>query len=105
MLSLGSLLFILVSAVFSIAALSLGFALKLPVHCRMTQMRPSQKFGPGRYLSNPSSESFHARTEKNFLVERSHWQWPSNPLVMMEPGSLSPPGASRYCQMNENRFQ
>ncbi len=102
---LAGLLFILASAVFSIAALSLAFA---PALGRLPepQITTEQNLAIVVSLSNPVENLSMAELRRIFLGERSHW--PNGrriTLVMMEPGQPERAVVLRdICQMNETDF-
>jgi ABC-type phosphate transport system substrate-binding protein len=102
---LAGLLFILASAVFSIAALSLAFA---PTLGRLPepQITTEQNLAIVVSLSNPVESLSMAELRRIFLGERSHW--PNGrriTLVMMEPGQPERAVVLRdICQMNETDF-
>jgi len=98
-------LFILASAVFSIAALSLASA---PTLGRLPepQITTEQNLAIVVSLSNPVENLSMAELRRIFLGERSHW--PNGrriTLVMMEPGQPERAVVLRdICQMNETDF-
>ena len=102
---LAGLLFILASAVFSIAALSLALA---PTLGRLPepQITTEQNLAIVVSLSNPVENLSMAELRRIFLGERSHW--PNGrriTLVMMEPGQPERAVVLRdICQMNETDF-
>jgi len=102
---LAALLFILASAVFSIAALSLGPAANssaLPE----PQLASEQNLAVVVNLSNPVQNLSMPELRRIFLGERSHW--PNGrriTLVMMEPGQPERAAVlSLIYQMNEKDF-
>src|SRR5712671_5746027 len=102
---LAGLRFILVSAVFSIAALSLGFALNSS-SLSEPQIASEQNLALVVNLSNPVQNLSMPELRRIFLGERSHW--PNGrriTLVMMEPGQPERKALIRdVCQMNESDF-
>ena len=102
---LAGLLFILASAVFSIAALSLAFAPALGRRPE-PQITTEQNLAIVVSLSNPVENLSMAELRRIFLGERSHW--PNGrriTLVMMEPGQPERAVVLRdICQMNETDF-
>lgn len=102
---LAGLLFILASAVFSIAALSLAFAPALG-RWPEPQITTEQNLAIVVSLSNPVENLSMAELRRIFLGERSHW--PNGrriTLVMMEPGQPERAVVLRdICQMNETDF-
>jgi len=102
---LAGLLFILASAVFSIAALSLAFAQALG-RGPEPQITTEQNLAIVVSLSNPVENLSMAELRRIFLGERSHW--PNGrriTLVMMEPGQPERAVVLRdICQMNETDF-
>src|ERR1700682_239695 len=103
---LAGLLFILASAVFPIAALSLGSApnsSSLPE----PQIAFEQNLAVVVNLSNPVQNLSMPELRRIFLGERSHW--PNGrriTLVMMEPGQPERAAVlSLICQMNESDFK
>jgi len=102
---LAGLLFILASAVFTIAALSLAFAPALG-RWPEPQITTEQNLAIVVSLSNPVENLSMAELRRIFLGERSHW--PNGrriTLVMMEPGQPERAVVLRdICQMNETDF-
>ena len=102
---LAGLLFILASAVFSMAALSLAL---VPTLGRLPepQITTEQNLAIVVSLSNPVENLSMAELRRIFLGERSHW--PNGrriTLVMMEPGQPERAVVLRdICQMNETDF-
>ena len=96
---LAGLLFILASAVFSIAAPAIARGLE-------TQITTEQNLAIVVSLSNPVENLSMAELRRIFLGERSHW--PNGrriTLVMMEPGQPERAVVLRdICQMNETDF-
>ena len=102
---LAGLLLILASAVFSIAALSLGSAPNSSSWPE-PQISSEQNLAVVVNLSNPVQNLSMPELRRIFLGERSHW--PNGrriTLVMMEPGQPERAVVLRdICQMNETDF-
>ena len=102
---LAGLLFLLASAAFSIAALSLGPAPNSRLLPR-PQIASEQNLALVVNLSNPVQNLSMPELRRIFLGERSHW--PNGrriTLVMMEPGQPERAVVLRdICQMNETDF-
>lgn len=98
-------LFILASAVLSLAALGTGSA-RSPRTLPPVQAASEQNLAVIVNLSNPVENFSMADLRKIFLGERTHW--PSGrriTLVMMEPGQPERAVVLRdICQMNETDF-
>ncbi len=105
MFRLAGLLFLLASAVFSIAALSATSAPD-PGRTAEPQNASEQNLAIVVNISNPISNLSMAELRRIFLGERSHW--PNGrriTLVMMEPGQPERAVVLRdICQMNETDF-